>query len=450
MTEPIPFQSNERWQGDLFSLKTKDRDYKIHDFGEYWIAEHRFKWQYPLDPYALLDNHQGLWKVYWRSKGKKLVILGMGLCDQRTDIDGIPDSLGLRFYGGMPFYGQNRLAHSWGEFNEEFFFLPALEWQIDTGIAYLSVRAKVAKLSSNYEIENALRQTVSLYKGQKRQHYQMPQLEQSLEEPRFDNWHTLVDEARKQIAEGQLDKVVLSRTKTLSFDRPLPLGYVMSELAQIDEQSYLFALQAPSGLAFVGRSPERLLAWSGRYVELEAIAGTRKRVDSCEEDKDYATQLQSSGKDLLEHRVVTEYISDMLKKYCDQWHQDEQERLFQLKHVQHIISRFSGRCKTGVHPVDFCRALHPTPAVGGRPLKAALDFLANKEPIDRGWFAGPIGWTDGQNGDFAIGIRTALLTDCNLKVFAGAGVVAESDPSSEWQETEDKMKNFMDLFELRL
>ena len=158
-------------------------------------------------------------------------------------------------------------------------------------------------------------------------------------------------------------------------------------------------------------------------------------------------ELAHSLKDLREHKVVTEYVGELLGQLCQSFNATEKEEIFRLKNVQHIRSRFEGICRPGIEPFGLLDHLHPTPAVGGRPRESALKFLKKVEPLNRGWFAGPIGWTDGESGDFAIGIRTALIKDKHLTVFGGAGIVAGSDPEAEWVETEMKMKNFLDLIE---
>ena len=220
----------------------------------------------------------------------------------------------------------------------------------------------------------------------------------------------------------------------------------MLSLSEISEASFLFAFQAPSGESFIGRSPERLISWQSGQVYVDAIAGTRKRSTLAHQDGNYSLELSESAKDLHEHRVVTDVVKSKLVKFCHDVDQFEKEKLFKLKNMHHIRSKFKASLNEENNPVELLKALHPTPAVGGRPTDKSVEYIKKYEMIDRGWFAGAIGYTEGNSGDFAIGIRTAFVKGNLVSAFAGAGIVSQSDAHLEWEETQVKMKNFYDLF----
>ena len=199
--------------------------------------------------------------------------------------------------------------------------------------------------------------------------------------------------------------------QVFSFVDDIDVGKLLLSLSEISEASFLFAFSAPSGESFIGRSPERLISWSGGEVFVDAIAGTRKRSELPSEDGDFSQELSESEKDIHEHRVVTDVVRSKLSKFCSDVDQFEREKLFKLKNLHHIRSKFKARLKEEVNPIDLMKQLHPTPAVGGRPTAESVSYINQYEMIDRGWFAGAIGCTEGDSGDFAIGIRTAYVKE---------------------------------------
>ena len=156
--------------------------------------------------------------------------------------------------------------------------------------------------------------------------------------------------------------------------------------------------------------------------------------------------MRASSKDLLEHRWVTDYVEAVLQQYCAEYRIKDKGALLKLQHVQHMICRYEGSLKPQFSAIELLAALHPTPAVAGVPKASALAHLRCYEGMERGWFGGSIGWLNGDSGDFAIGIRSALLDQSILRVFAGAGIVEASNPESEWHETQAKMRKFYQGF----
>jgi menaquinone-specific isochorismate synthase len=199
----------------------------------------------------------------------------------------------------------------------------------------------------------------------------------------------------------------------------------------------------------MGRSPERLLAWQSRRFQLDAIAGTRRRSLSESGDQAFSDDMQQSPKEQNEHRLVRQAITDLLEAEGIAFKPVEEQAIIRLKHVQHMRTRIHGEMPAGRRPAELLPLLHPTPAVGGFPRSPALDFMLEEEGYDRGWFAGGIGVFHGDQGDVAIGIRSALLDGRKLWIYAGAGIVPGSDPDAEWQEIEAKMQNFLGLVQAK-
>ncbi len=216
---------------------------------------------------------------------------------------------------------------------------------------------------------------------------------------------------------------------------------------EYSEESYVFAIKSPDGHCFLGRSPERLLAWKESVFQVDAIAGTRRRGVSVASDHDASRDLQLSSKDLIEHRYVSHYVAKLLKNLHLHFDKVDDEKLLQLTHVQHLRTRFQGQLTQQCDAFELLRCLHPTPAVGGLPTAEAMDFIKKYEASARGWYAGYIGWCSHGSGECAIGIRSALVYRNTIRVFAGAGIVQESDIDAEWEETEWKMQNFLKCLE---
>jgi menaquinone-specific isochorismate synthase len=148
-----------------------------------------------------------------------------------------------------------------------------------------------------------------------------------------------------------------------------------------------------------------------------------------------------SSKERNEHALVVEWISERMGGLCSKLAWDKVPHILRLGNVQHLATRFVGVPNNGCHILSFVEALHPTPAVGGIPLQPALELIKRLENFDRGWYSGPVGWVDRDgNGEFAIAIRCALLRDNEAYLYAGAGIVSESDPGREDQETMMKFK----------
>ncbi len=258
--------------------------------------------------------------------------------------------------------------------------------------------------------------------------------------PARQKWDWMISRALKEIHEGDIDKVVLSRKKVLTASCPWDALDIVDKLADIQDDSFVFLYKIAQDTAFLGRTPERLLRLKGRSLSVDAIAGTRPRGQDTMTDKLLENELLGSPKELEEHRIVSRYVEGHMDKIARDTHVGARERVLKLKNVQHIFTQHFGTMQNGQGVLDTVRCFHPTPAVGGHPSQKALELIQECEPHQRGWYAAPIGWMNGHGADFAVGIRSALVHGKELHVFAGAGIVDKSDADSEWRETEHKMQ----------
>lgn len=267
--------------------------------------------------------------------------------------------------------------------------------------------------------------------------------------PERSEWQGIVDEALRWLYENGARKVVLARKKILESDVAWDPVVLLRGLAAIDEDSFLFFCRPKGGDSFLGRSPERLFNLSEGSMASDAIAGTRRRSEHPDQDEQLGAQLMASVKDIEEHRFVVDYIREQMARICDDVVVAASRNPLKLRHLQHIITRVSGRIKKGLTPVETMRLLHPTPAVGGMPPDLSREMIRRLEPFSRGWYGAPIGWMSRDAAEFAVGIRSALIRGKILHLFGGAGIVAGSDAEMEWQETGHKMENFIRILKGR-
>lgn len=267
----------------------------------------------------------------------------------------------------------------------------------------------------------------------------------------WDDWRDRVQAARTQMASGHMDKVVLARAQSFVAAPECHFDVAATAKALRDRQTEAttFLVQRTDGQAFLGSTPEILVRLTGRTVETVAMAGTRKRGMLSESDA-LSRDLFASPKDRHEQALVTEAVRRALAPVVENLQVPEAPDVVQLPDVQHLRTPITGTLLNGVELFGLLDRLHPTPAVGGLPRTEALAWLDDHEGLDRGWYAGPIGWTN-QAGDgaFVVAIRSALMTEREAAAFAGCGVVAHSNPRDEWDESVVKLQTVRSGLTLR-
>ena len=266
-----------------------------------------------------------------------------------------------------------------------------------------------------------------------------------------DDYLAAVGSAVAAIERGELQKVVLARAVAL--DDELKTVDVLDRLRRLNPACATFAFTM-SGSTFLGSTPEELVTLDGARLHTAALAGTAPRGDSGEADERFAADLQSSAKNRSEHRFVVDGITEALAGLGLVDPAPAEPGLMRLNRVQHLrtpITASVQRRRTGASDMDVLRAagaLHPTAAVGGTPTEDALRFIAGHEGFDRGWYAAPVGWCDlDGNGEIGVALRCALTGPGGTRLFAGAGIVAGSDPADEHQETDMKLRAFLDVID---
>ena len=252
-------------------------------------------------------------------------------------------------------------------------------------------------------------------------------------------WRKLVSRAVEEIRKGQLEKVVVARAVRVFSPETIDVFKMLRLLESVHTQSFVFGVWQ-SGRAFAGATPERLVRLSGRLVEASSLAGTIERGVTASEDSANVSRLRESAKDLAEHAAVREELVAALTATCDDVRAPASPSVLTLPHVHHLHTPLHARLRDNSSLLDLVANLHPTPAVGGSPRDAALKFIEERENLDRGWYASPVGWIDGNGGEFAVALRSALIDDNDAVLFAGCGIVADSDPELELAESNLKLQ----------
>ena len=252
-------------------------------------------------------------------------------------------------------------------------------------------------------------------------------------------WVRQVQAAREQMRQGQLAKVVLARSEGYagpSGQRFAPFA-TAARLRKVEAHSVCFALRRANREAFVAATPEELVRLEGRRLRTVAMAGTR----ACTEQDPGSPELMASEKDRHEQQLVVADIREALGPVVEGLELPELPELACFGHVQHLRTPIAARAREGVGLIELVRRMHPTSAVGGLPRQAALGWLRENEGMDRGWYAGPMGWVaPGGDGVFVVSIRSALLQSDRATAFAGCGLVPRSDALLEWDETLHKLR----------
>jgi len=255
-----------------------------------------------------------------------------------------------------------------------------------------------------------------------------------------EHWLTSVAAVASDIRAGRYEKAVLAGMRAIEADAPMSIGRALERLRAGYAHCHIFTM-ALGGGTFLGASPELLVALHGGVVTALGLAGSAARSADPDEDERLGRELLASRKNRVEHEIVVRALREGLAPLTSDLRADEEPALLQLQNIQHLSTDVSGRALGGVDVLELVGALHPRPAVCGWPTDTALEVIRRHETFDRGWYAGPVGWVDGVgDGEFAVALRSALVRDKRAWLFAGAGIMGDSDPHAELAEIEWKFE----------
>ena len=254
-------------------------------------------------------------------------------------------------------------------------------------------------------------------------------------------WTAAVEGAAARLRAGEAEKVVLAREVLARGDGVVSAGVVVRGLRAAYPSCFTYLVTGADGTAFAGASPELLVRRIGAAAQSQPMAGSVARGANDVEDERLATQLRQSAKDTAEHRLVSRFVIDALRPFARSVEAREPE-VARFTNIQHLATNVEARLREPAAGVlTLAAALHPTPAVGGWPRDRAEVLIDELEAMDRGWYAGAVGWMDGRgDGEFAVALRCGLLWEDGARLYAGVGVMPDSDPARELEETELKFE----------
>jgi len=373
-------------------------------------------------------------------------------------VRGVGAAPGLRFYGGFAFRPEYATAELWSGFPPALFHVPVLELEsVSGGDPLLTVRmlvgperngaestltrllALAARLCRELEVADGDGSVDPTRAGRRAASSQCVPFTRY--ESERAGWDAAVRDALAAISEGRVSKVVLARTLDLITESRLDPVEVVHHLWQDNRGSQVFYFEPERGCGLSGAAPETVTTVSGGQFHATAVAGTVARGETPGEQRQLAKRLLASEKEGAEHRFALEDMIARLGPLAHEIHAQPEPHVLTLARLQHLETEIRARLPGRTSALKVLEALHPTPAVCGLPRDAALEFLAEKEPFERGWYAGPVGWFDlDGNGVFVPALRCAVVRDLRWRLFAGAGIVEGSDPGLEWDETSIKFE----------
>jgi isochorismate synthase len=248
-------------------------------------------------------------------------------------------------------------------------------------------------------------------------------------------WQAIVAGASAAVRSGDLRKVVLAREIRLRSERAFDTVAALERLVDAYPSCTVFAISRGER-TFLGATPERLVRFAGGELRTACLAGSERRGATAEEDRQLGESLLLSAKNREEHAVVVRALRESLSGLCDELIMPDAPELLSVSNVHHLYTPVTARPRAGVGLLDAVERLHPTPAVGGDPRPDALAYIRTHERLDRGWYAAPVGWLghDGA-GEFAVALRSALVAGRQASLFAGCGIMGDSDPAHEYAES---------------
>lgn len=347
-------------------------------------------------------------------------------------------------------FPSNNNSHSvWYSLRGNRFFIPEISFYKNSVNAYATLNFKITHQSDAESLQKNFENNFNIFfnsYGNIEEFIPKINLIEFNNEEKS-NWILKVNKAIELIKNGAVNKIVLSRMlKVILSDKLNPI-LMLKYLSNVQDNSFLFYIM-DGGECYLGASPERLFTCKNNIVSSDAIAGTKPRGINEVEDKLFEGELAASEKDRLEQKLVADFIVNVLKNYCDEIKTTGTASIKKYKAIQHLYTGIEARLKEKSSIFDLMISLFPTPAVCGYPKEKAHNFINELEDYKRGLYSGLIGWINANiDADFIVAIRSALILNNELYLFAGSGLVADSNPQKEFEETSLKMNTILSLFD---
>ncbi|WP_045523833.1 isochorismate synthase [Neobacillus niacini] len=403
-------------------------------------------------------------RFYWKDPSEEVVLIGLGISkqiqsDQATDRffhveeewskflkdslifnPYIENGLGPVMFGGFSFDPLKVKTPLWSKYADSLFHVPKYMLTIVEGQTYLTTNI-VCTPNDDYTLfEKVISERVQLLTSLEHEFDINPAKLLQMKEISPLQWKQSVDDVVEDLKTGSLKKVVLARELRLFFDNHVKADLILENLYNQQRNSFIFVFES-NGDCFLGATPERLVKKQGKDVFSTCLAGSIKRGKTEEEDNILGQTLLNDQKNLNEHGFVVEMIKEALEESCEEIILPDRPQLLKIRDIQHLYTPVIGKCQKDASLLLLVERLHPTPALGGLPKQEAVEKIRHVEELDRGFYAAPLGWVDYRgNGEFSVSIRSGLIQGKEASLFAGCGVVANSDSESEYLETSLKFR----------
>lgn len=402
----------EKFKGQCFYWQNKEKDFTLVGLGH----------AYTIKSNDANNRYQDVQK-----KWQRLI--------QASSLENIAQQPIL--FGSFTFDPKKDVSDEWANFSHANFALAKHQLVEINGTFYVNTHIVSDEEITLSTIEEARAERDVLLekaKGRTLKPYVKPTVT-STEEPYKEAYLQSITQVTNKIKEKQADKVVIARSLALTFEEDVNTSNVLAQLSDEQPESYLFAQEQGQDL-FLGATPERLVFVNHKKAYSSCVAGSIRRGTTVQEDEEFGRILLNDMKNLQEHQYVVDMISDSFKETCESYTLPNQPDLLKIRDIQHLHTPIEGDLKEEATILQMVEKLHPTPALGGSPREVAMEMIRQYEPMTRGVYAAPIGWLNADgDGEFAVAIRSALLQDKKAYLYAGGGIVADSEPQSEYEET---------------
>ena len=404
-------------------------------------------------------------KIYWSDREGTFEAGGIGCADVLIDDGGytVAEALakiekrlsscdeGTRYFGSMCFDPRGSGSGQWAGFGRYYFVVPEFELLREAGESSFVFNIVCQSGDSCETIVGKLLRSLGAIvfeDGAVRQVPVGPAVIKTIrrqDQPDKSQWQRNVISAVNDISRKDIEKVVLARKVVFEAAENIDAIELLREVKNGNLATYSFCIQPQAESAFIGCSPECLYKTDGNRIYSEAVAGTCPSGASSQEQQSFRESMRQSPKEQSEHQYVFDDVKAGLECVCDEVKVVSERDILSLSYVQHFRSTFAGCVSGDVHTYDMIEALHPTSAVNGFPRDRALNAIGKYETFSRGCYGGPVGWIERDSAEFAVGIRSGLVEGKSISLFAGAGIVSASEAEMEWDETENKLRQFTDV-----
>ena len=413
----------------------------------------QYYWEKPVDDFAVaaggeLLNLSASGSDRFNTMHRKV----LSIRERSAEYSAVPHPYsGMMFLGGFSFYDEIG-GSEWQSFDPASFTVP--EWTIvkDGKFSLLTLSVEVGRFDTKKELDSYLkerfeevRKTCDIQPSGEQSEGNMSSVSnQPLPQngnSHYRHWTTSVNSAKQLISEGEFEKIVLARELEVSLTRTAAPTEILNRLRSQYTGCYSFLIHKPDNRTFLGSTPERLGSFRNHLLLTEALAGSIERGETATEDAILEKNLTASTKNRNEHNFVIKDIEQRLSPFARSIERSPHPEIKKLLNVQHLYTPIRAQLSRNTHMLEVIGKLHPTPAVGGYPWEQAAPHLEQLENFNRGWYASPVGWINSKGmGEFAVGIRSGLLSDGKARFYAGCGIVADSDADAEWKETNLKLR----------